>query len=45
MAPAPADGLRLEWSHGDAFARLDVSLTEMRATVTCSGEGIESWPW
>ena len=42
---SPSGAVVLEWSRGDAFARLDVSLTELRATVTCSGEGIESWPW
>jgi len=40
-----ADTLALEWTSGAEAARLDVSLTPMRATVTCSGEGIGTWPW
>jgi sucrose phosphorylase len=44
-APLPADRLRLEWTHGSEFARLEVDLTKMRAAVTCSGKGIDAWPW
>jgi sucrose phosphorylase len=40
-----AGRLVLEWVHGDAFARLEVSLSDMRAAIVCSGEGIETWPW
>jgi sucrose phosphorylase len=35
-APA-ADRLVLQWTSGTEFARLDVSLTQMCASVTCSG--------
>jgi sucrose phosphorylase len=37
--PSEDDGLALEWANERAFARLDVSLSRMRATVTCSGPG------
>jgi len=36
MAP---DCLAMEWHHGDAWATLDVSLTKMVASVTCSRTG------
>jgi sucrose phosphorylase len=29
--------LRLEWTHGDAFARLDVDLEETSARLLCTG--------
>jgi len=38
-APA-ADRLVLQWTSGIEFARLDVSLTQMCASVTCSAEEI-----
>jgi sucrose phosphorylase len=37
-AVAP-DGLMLVWQKDAAFARLDVDLSQMRASVTCSGAG------
>jgi sucrose phosphorylase len=37
-ASAP-DRLALKWTNGTEFARLDVSLTQMCASVTCSSEG------
>jgi len=30
------DRIELEWTHGAAFARLDVDLTRMQASLTCS---------
>jgi sucrose phosphorylase len=36
MSPSPADTLRLEWRHGGAWARLDVDLTQMRTSLSCS---------
>jgi len=45
LVPAPSDTVVLEWRDGGAFARLEVRLAPMCATMTCSGEGIESWPW
>jgi len=39
VIPAPADRLSLAWRQGEDSARLDVDLTGMRATVTCSGNG------
>jgi hypothetical protein len=38
MMPSPADRIRLEWNNGDEFARLDVNLNEMCASITYSGE-------
>jgi len=37
LAPSGGDTLTLEWTAGDEFARLDVDLKPMRATVTYSG--------
>jgi sucrose phosphorylase len=42
------DQLTLDWTQGDSFARLDVNLTRMRASVTCSGaatsgDGVVRW--
>jgi hypothetical protein len=31
--------MTLAWTHGAAFARLEINLTDMHAIVTCSGEG------
>ena len=45
LVPAPSDTVVLEWRDDGAFARLEVRLAQMSATITCSGEGIESWPW
>jgi len=39
VAPSEDDGLVLEWIHGAEFARLEVNLTEMFASITCSSEG------
>ncbi len=36
MSPSPASTLRLEWRNRDAWARLDVDLTHMRTSVSCS---------
>jgi sucrose phosphorylase len=36
MPPSRADALALEWTSGSGFARLDVDLTRMRASLTCS---------
>ena len=36
-APA-ADRLALVWTHGPAFARLEINLTAMHAVITCSRE-------
>jgi len=46
-APA-ADRLALAWTNGAEFARLDVNLTQMCASITCSGvgaatDGIVAW--
>lgn len=38
-APSAADRLVLKWTNGTEFAQLDVSLTQMSASVTCSSEG------
>ena len=35
--PSGAGGLLFEWVNGAEFARLDVSLADMRATIACSG--------
>jgi sucrose phosphorylase len=35
----PADTLVLAWSNGAEFARLDVNLTRMSASLTCSAPG------
>jgi sucrose phosphorylase len=36
------DRIALVWTHGDAFARLDVDFTAMCASITCSSHGAES---
>ena len=36
VVPSPSDALVLEWTDGDDFARLDVNLTRMDATLACS---------
>jgi sucrose phosphorylase len=41
MWPSPPDRLVLEWRNGAEWARLDVDLSAMGATITCSGES----PW
>jgi len=38
-AECPADALVLEWRHDADFARLDVNLGQMCASLTCSTEG------
>ena len=38
MSPSAPDRLVLEWRSGGEWARLDADLSEMRATMTCSGE-------
>jgi sucrose phosphorylase len=48
FAASSAERLTLEWTNGAEFARLDVSLTEMCASVTCSAaeagtEGAVAW--
>ena len=45
---SPADRMALVWTHGEVFARLDVNLTEMCASITCSSlvapsEGTVVW--
>jgi sucrose phosphorylase len=40
---SPADQLVLVWSDGDEVARLDVDLTQMCASVTCSTGGERVW--
>jgi sucrose phosphorylase len=37
-----ADRLALVWANGETFARLDVNLTEMSASMTCSSAGAQS---
>ena len=37
-----ADRIALTWTNGDAFARLDVDLTGMCASITCSSHGAHS---
>ena len=39
VAPSEDDRLALEWAHGAEFARLEVNLTEMFASITCSSGG------
>ena len=39
VASSPADALVLEWTHGVEFARLDVNLADMSASLTCSAAG------
>jgi sucrose phosphorylase len=40
QAAAPAiDRMILVWTHGSAFARLEINLTDMHAEITCSREG------
>jgi sucrose phosphorylase len=41
MSPSPPDRLVLGWRNGGEWARLDADLSELRATITCSGES----PW
>lgn len=36
---SPADRMALAWTNGEAFARLDVNLTGMCASITCSRLG------
>jgi sucrose phosphorylase len=36
VTPSPADALVLEWTTGAEFARLDVDLAQMSASLTCS---------
>lgn len=40
---SPAEQLALVWAHGDEVARLDVDLTQMCASVTCSPEVEQVW--
>jgi sucrose phosphorylase len=42
VARSAADALVLEWANGSARARLEVSLAQMSATITCWGAGIDS---
>ncbi len=37
-----ADRIALTWTNGDAFARLDVDLTGMCASITCASHGAQS---
>ncbi len=39
LPPSPADTLVLAWTNGAEFARLDVNLTRMSASLTCSTPG------
>ena len=39
MMATSDDRLALEWTSGDAFARLEVNLTQMSASATCSRAG------
>jgi sucrose phosphorylase len=39
VTPSPADALVLAWTNGVEFARLDVNLTRMHASLTCSTPG------
>ena len=39
LRPSPPHAVVLEWRDGPEWARLDVTLTQMAATVTCSGTG------
>ena len=41
MVPSPPERLVLEWKNGTVFARLDVNLNQMSATVFCSGDGAD----
>jgi sucrose phosphorylase len=48
MVPSATDRMLLEWRNGAEFARLDVDLTRMCASVTCSNpesdlEGTPAW--
>ena len=36
------DRIALVWTHGDAFARLDVNFTAMCASITCTSRGAQS---
>jgi sucrose phosphorylase len=36
VLPSAADALALAWTNGTGFARLEVNLTQMSATLTCS---------
>jgi len=40
IGASPADALDLRWEGEACFARLDVDLTQMRAVVTCSDNGV-----
>ena len=42
IARSAADELVLEWANGNERARLDVSLAQMSATITCWGAGVDS---
>ena len=42
LLDSPVDRIALVWSHGDAFARLDVDVTGMCASITCSSHGAQS---
>jgi len=45
-AAAPGiDRMTLVWTHGSAFARLEVNLTEMDAVITCSSDGTGALAW
>jgi sucrose phosphorylase len=45
MAAEASDRLVLAWSRGDAFARLEADVREMRASITCSSEEGLTSPW
>jgi sucrose phosphorylase len=38
-AASAADHMVLVWTHGSAFARLEINLTDMHGIITCSREG------
>ena len=42
LLDSPVDRIALVWTHGDAFARLDVDVTGMCASITCSSHGAQS---
>jgi sucrose phosphorylase len=45
-ATAPAiDRMTLVWTHGSAFARLEINLTDMHAVITCSPDGTGALTW
>lgn len=37
VVPSPADSIVMDWENGAQWARLDVNLTRMAASITCSG--------